>query len=294
MPYVFFALAGRDARPARRARPAGPRRCPATGIPAGETAEATVSPKTPAEGRTSGQHLARDARAGRAARRPSRAGDVEAAACATRSTVRSRGPGRRSAARGARCRPCRTRARRAPRAAGARDGVEQPRDLRPGEVRVAARGRSARGPAARARRRACARRAARCAGTARRSPGGPAAPVRAVPEERRLPLVRDADGGDVARRDAPPRCSAAARRVELRPPDLLGIVLDPARLGKVLRELPVTPAAHAAVLTDDERRRAGRPLVEREDRPHDGRGSAGARAGRLGAGRATSGRSVVT
>src|SRR4029077_13802254 len=54
--------------------------------------------------------------------------------------------------------------------------------------------------------------------------GAPATPV---PEDRRLALVRDADAGDVA----PAGAGAAARRAqhaERDPPDLLGIVLDPA------------------------------------------------------------------
>ena len=57
--------------------------------------------------------------------------------------------------------------------------------------------------------------------------------------------------------------SPAATRTRL--PDLLGIVLDPARPRKVLRQLGVTATVNMQFLVDHEAGRAGRALVDRED-----------------------------
>ena len=60
---------------------------------------------------------------------------------------------------------------------------------------------------------------------------------RAVPDDRRLALVGDADGGDVlAARPRRPARAPRHARLDARP-DLRGVVLDPAGLREVLREL---------------------------------------------------------
>src|SRR5690606_17955930 len=51
-------------------------------------------------------------------------------------------------------------------------------------------------------------------------------------------------------------------------PDLLGVVLDPARTGVVLSELGVRTRANVALLVDDEAGRAGRSLVDCKQRLH--------------------------
>src|SRR6185437_15133463 len=83
----------------------------------------------------------------------------------------------------------------------------------------------------------------------------------AVPEERRLALVRDRDR---ARR----LDERLLRGVEDAPPDLLGVVLDEAGLRKVLRQLRITAAANRELLVDEQAGRAGRALVDREDELH--------------------------
>src|SRR5205085_9824318 len=55
------------------------------------------------------------------------------------------------------------------------------------------------------------------------------------------------------------------RRGDDRLPDLVGVMLDPARPRKVLRQLRVAAAEHAQVLVDDQAGRAGRSLVDRQD-----------------------------
>ena len=61
----------------------------------------------------------------------------------------------------------------------------------------------------------------------------------AIPHDRRLALVGDADGGDVSRPQVRPP-ERLGRHGDLRRPDLAGIVLDPARARKDLRKLPLS------------------------------------------------------
>src|SRR5581483_2727941 len=82
------------------------------------------------------------------------------------------------------------------------------------------------------------------------------------PDDGRLALIRDPDGRE--RRGVEPH-EGVARGGENGRDDLLGIVLDPARLRERLRQLAVTAPADAQLLVDDEARRPGRALVDRED-----------------------------
>ena len=120
---------------------------------------------------------------------------------------------RRSASRSARCRPCRTPARRAS-ACVARAGhvVEDPADLAAGEIRV-----DEQAGLALDQRRSCPSRLQPLAELG----GAPILPDDgvvdrlaglAVPDDRRLALVGDADGGDVARPQARPRRAPRRRR----------------------------------------------------------------------------------
>src|SRR5262249_11880322 len=86
----------------------------------------------------------------------------------------------------------------------------------------------------------------------------------ALPHHGRLALVGDADRGDVARLRARVR-ERAARGAQLRLEDLVGIVLDPARLREVLAELVLVERDHAALGVEQDRARRGRALVERHD-----------------------------
>ena len=86
----------------------------------------------------------------------------------------------------------------------------------------------------------------------------------AIPDDRGLALVGDADGGDVARPELRP-----AQRLggdgDLRRPDLLRVVLDPAGLRKDLLELLLADGHDGAVVIENDGARAGRALVEGED-----------------------------
>ena len=86
----------------------------------------------------------------------------------------------------------------------------------------------------------------------------------AVPDERRLALVRDADRGDVF------GCGLrfgeqALRRFELRRPDRLRIVRDPAGLREDLRKLERRLRDGRAIVVEEDGAAARRALVERED-----------------------------
>ena len=80
----------------------------------------------------------------------------------------------------------------------------------------------------------------------------------AVPEQRRLALVRDRDRVDAVE----PRLRRGSKDAL---PDLLRVVLDPARPREVLRQLGIAAALNVQILVDDETRRARRALVDRED-----------------------------
>ena len=83
----------------------------------------------------------------------------------------------------------------------------------------------------------------------------------AVPEDDRLALIGDADRLDVAGADV---CVAdgLGDHLEGDQDDLLGVVLDPAGLGIVLREFGVGAAAHLTVMVEDEHRRSRGALVD--------------------------------
>jgi hypothetical protein len=85
---------------------------------------------------------------------------------------------------------------------------------------------------------------------------------RAVPHHRRLALIRDAERRDVARTRARFR-ERPARRAQLRLPDFRGVVLHPARLREVLRELVLVDRDHRTALVEHDRARRCRALIER-------------------------------
>ena len=87
---------------------------------------------------------------------------------------------------------------------------------------------------------------------------------RAIPDERRLALVRDADGRDRGRRHAR-SFDGRTRGRERRLPEVDGVVLDPAGVGKVLREFLLARASHAELRVEDDGPRARRALVDRQD-----------------------------
>src|SRR6185503_10463101 len=90
-------------------------------------------------------------------------------------------------------------------------------------------------------------------------------PAGAVPEQARLTLVGDANGGwhvVLARRQ---RLHGS---VEHRAPDALGVVLDPARLGEELLEFSVTAGADDAFPVDQDGCDAGRTGIDSEDGFH--------------------------
>ena len=159
--------------PDRRGRPAGPRRCrPPECRPADRRGPPSPRRPLPTGGRRGRSRAG--CGGGRQLRVPVETPDVEAeGARGVRGIRRVDAPARELPEEPAVHRAER-RARRGPRARGARAGHRAatrswcPRSRRP------ARGRSGRAPAARGRPLAGARRGAPSAGTARRSPGGPA------------------------------------------------------------------------------------------------------------------------
>ena len=89
---------------------------------------------------------------------------------------------------------------------------------------------------------------------------------RAVPGDHGLALVGDPDRVEARRVGA-----GVGERPRGDPldalPDLASVVLDPARLREVLRELAVGAPADPALAVEDEAGGTGRPLIDREDHP---------------------------
>src|SRR5204862_988673 len=85
----------------------------------------------------------------------------------------------------------------------------------------------------------------------------------AVPDDRRLALVGDADAGDVGCLEPGTR-ERLARGCELRAPDLARVVLDPSRLRIDLAELALRQGNDPAARIEHDRARARRALVEGE------------------------------
>ena len=121
--------------------------------------------------------------------------------------------------------------------------VEHPRHLGAGEIRIEQqaglrgdRGLMAVAPSARAQMSAVRRSCQTMAWWT-------GLPVRAIPHDGGLALVGDADGGDVARALTPALRQRLAQRADGACPDVLGVVLDPAGGGKMLREFLLRRAA---------------------------------------------------
>ncbi len=93
---------------------------------------------------------------------------------------------------------------------------------------------------------------------------GPAAPL--LPDHGRLSLVGDADGGDLPGRNAG-LAQDGLRRLELRRPDVLGVVLHPAGLGVDLGELAALGGDGLCLLVEEDGAGAGGALVQGEDVP---------------------------
>ena len=86
----------------------------------------------------------------------------------------------------------------------------------------------------------------------------------AVPEDRRLALVGDADGGDLCCRNAvvAQHCTGDGK---LRLPDFIGIVFDPAGLRVMLGDFLLRDAMSAALTVEQDGAGAGGALVECEN-----------------------------
>ncbi len=94
---------------------------------------------------------------------------------------------------------------------------------------------------------------------------GHGTPSPPVPDDGRLALVGDADGGDRSPRDAGQGLLDGAINA---PPDLLGIVLDPARLREILRELFVGGSDGPAAPVENDGSAARRALVDGQNVAH--------------------------
>jgi hypothetical protein len=89
----------------------------------------------------------------------------------------------------------------------------------------------------------------------------------ALPDDRRLTLVGDPDCGEIRRRETGARDGFAAYGNGRRE-DLVRIVLDVRRRGIRLPDLAICASSDRTGLIENDRARAGRPLIEREDRGH--------------------------
>ena len=89
----------------------------------------------------------------------------------------------------------------------------------------------------------------------------------ALPDDRRLALIRDPDCCELAGFDSGAREGFAADR-HRGGEDLHGIVLDVAGGGIELADLTVGASSDLARLVEDDRARTRGPLVERENRAH--------------------------
>ncbi len=92
-------------------------------------------------------------------------------------------------------------------------------------------------------------------------------PVRPVEGDERLPLVGDADGGDPCARSGE-AASELGQGGPDRVPDLLRVVLDPARAGEVLGELPVGHVGDPALPVEGEGADAGGAGVDGDHGGH--------------------------
>jgi hypothetical protein len=90
---------------------------------------------------------------------------------------------------------------------------------------------------------------------------------RAFPQHRRLALVGNADRGNR------PVCGGSrfAARGDDAAPDLLRVVLDPARLRMMLGEFDLRPAARPSRRIEQDRPGAGGALVDRQNTGRGGR-----------------------
>ena len=94
-------------------------------------------------------------------------------------------------------------------------------------------------------------------GVVHRLPGTP------IPHHRGLALVGDADGGDVAPRQTGVR-DRLGGDADLRRPDLVGVVFDPARLREDLPELLLRDGFDLPCVIEHDRALTGGALVERK------------------------------
>ena len=152
---------------------------------------------------------------------------------------------------------------RAARIANVRRAVQQPGELGAGEIRIEQQpglprefGFMARGLEARAK----IRRAPVLPddGAMHRAPGG------AVPQQRGLALIGDADGDDVARSRAGLLHGAAATR-DRRRPQIFRLVLDLAVGGEMLREFLLRKSRDRGVGPEQAGPGRGRALVDAQD-----------------------------
>ncbi len=184
-----------ESRPGRSAPPAGRRPSPRIGTPRRRCSGA-ASPNSAAAVPDLGQQRARHAEQAAAARRPRRRRGCRRASCARRWWRRSRGRAP-LVKRHSRKRVDRAEGEFAALGARARasDVVEEPGDFRGREIGIDAASPVARASTALARPSAFSSRAqlAPCAGPARRSRCAIGLPRRALPHQRRLALVGDAD-----------------------------------------------------------------------------------------------------
>jgi len=90
----------------------------------------------------------------------------------------------------------------------------------------------------------------------------------AVPDNRRLSLVGNADSGDV-RRAHPRSTECFGGRPDLRGPNLVGVMFDPARIGINLFKLFLRNGLDLSALGEENGPRTRRALIESKYEPHE-------------------------
>ena len=86
----------------------------------------------------------------------------------------------------------------------------------------------------------------------------------AVPDDGRFALVGDADGRNVGG-GGPDPVHGRKRHAQLGGPDLVGVMLDPARLGEILGKFLLRHAAHTPVVVKQDAAVGGGACVQRHD-----------------------------
>ena len=151
---------------------------------------------------------------------------------------------------------------------GVGDILQNPADLAGREIRVDHQPRLARDRRGPRWTPPGSRRTPPCAGIATRWPANTGSPVLAVPHDRGLALIGDPDRGNRSAPDHAGRFQRPPRGIQLRAPDLLRILLHPARLRIAACKRRRLHGGSLALLVIQRGARTGGAFVQCKDRTH--------------------------